>query len=357
MSTPWNNQLVSLVIVSAPSGAYAGIFVYSPAPGHGNLIGSWAASAGTDPYGNAYPQGLNVTLGTISGVSITGGTITGTTITGGTITGTTFNGTNFVLNSSGFFFYSGTPALGNLATSIAPTAGTDSFGNVYPAGIGIEQNGLNLINQVSSTPAAQSNASVLYSSGLGRLRYINSGGADMILERANLNVGNFTMNTQTLPTVMSGALNYLAGEAVLGSEYEIEIVGTWKGPTGAASSVFTFDMLLDGTAFSQGDTSLNVGTVIVQQAAIVYAFRVTFRMLITTLGSSGQAIVWSDGSADEKGVNSGNTSTYVSLNNVSVNNNIDTTIAHTLAIYCHWSSTTGTGHSAITYRTKIARRN
>lgn len=114
MSNPWSNQLVSLVIVAAPPGQYAGIFVYSPSPRLGTLIGSWAAQAGVDPYGNAYPQGLNVTTGSITGV--------------------TFNGTNFVINSSGMFFYSGTPAAGNLILSIANASGTDAFGNAYLSG-------------------------------------------------------------------------------------------------------------------------------------------------------------------------------------------------------------------------------
>jgi hypothetical protein len=47
----------------------------------------------------------------------------------------TFKGTNFEINSSGAFFYSGTPALGNLVASIAPAGGTDSHGNIYYAGI------------------------------------------------------------------------------------------------------------------------------------------------------------------------------------------------------------------------------
>lgn len=46
----------------------------------------------------------------------------------------TFNGTDFVINTSGAFFYSGTPAAGNLIASIAITAGTDSFGNHYADG-------------------------------------------------------------------------------------------------------------------------------------------------------------------------------------------------------------------------------
>jgi hypothetical protein len=46
----------------------------------------------------------------------------------------TFNGTDFIINSSGAFFYSSTPAAGNLIASIAPAAGTDASGNNYLAG-------------------------------------------------------------------------------------------------------------------------------------------------------------------------------------------------------------------------------
>lgn len=47
----------------------------------------------------------------------------------------TFSGTNFVINSSGEFFYSGTPAGGNLVASITNAAGADDgHGNAYLAG-------------------------------------------------------------------------------------------------------------------------------------------------------------------------------------------------------------------------------
>ena len=51
----------------------------------------------------------------------------------------TFQGTDFVINTNGAFFYSGTPAAGNLVASMAPVAGTDSFGNNYLAGVGSYQ--------------------------------------------------------------------------------------------------------------------------------------------------------------------------------------------------------------------------
>jgi hypothetical protein len=42
------------------SGSGEGLFIYSGTPGTGNLIGSWAQTASTDAYGNAYPAGLQV---------------------------------------------------------------------------------------------------------------------------------------------------------------------------------------------------------------------------------------------------------------------------------------------------------
>lgn len=46
----------------------------------------------------------------------------------------TFRGTEFIINSSGYFIYDGTPANGNLVISITSASGTDSFGNAYLEG-------------------------------------------------------------------------------------------------------------------------------------------------------------------------------------------------------------------------------
>ena len=115
MSGPWSNQAVSLIILTEQTTGFSGLFGYSPTVGAGNLIFSLAAKAGTDPYGNAYPQGLSTTLGAISG--------------------TTFTGSDFIINDSGSFFYSGTPAVNNLIASIAGARGTDPFGNTYYEGV------------------------------------------------------------------------------------------------------------------------------------------------------------------------------------------------------------------------------
>jgi hypothetical protein len=49
----------------------------------------------------------------------------------------TYMGQNYVINENGMFFYSGTPAAGNMTGSWAPAAGTDPYGNAYPAGLEI----------------------------------------------------------------------------------------------------------------------------------------------------------------------------------------------------------------------------
>jgi hypothetical protein len=62
-----------------------GIFVYSSTPATGNLIGSWASVAGTDQFGNGYPQGLSVLQGLITGIGIDSTEITNSTFEDGAI--------------------------------------------------------------------------------------------------------------------------------------------------------------------------------------------------------------------------------------------------------------------------------
>lgn len=61
-----------------------------------------------------------------------------------------FIGTRYVINSSGAFFYNGTPAAGNLIASIAAQGGTDAFGNGYLAGITGYDNGNGFFTNLSS---------------------------------------------------------------------------------------------------------------------------------------------------------------------------------------------------------------
>jgi hypothetical protein len=98
-----------LVIVYG-TGPGSGLFVYSGQPAAGNPPIFWAASASTDPYGNALPS------------------------TTGVAGGGAFRAGNTIINIHGVFTYSGTPAAGNLITSDAQQAGVDDFGNTYKQG-------------------------------------------------------------------------------------------------------------------------------------------------------------------------------------------------------------------------------
>lgn len=84
-----------LTVVTYPPGAqdtqarividgYRGaIFEYENGGPSGALVSSWAMSAGTDPYGNPYPEGF----------------------AGGE--GSSFSGSDFIINNTGIFFYTG----------------------------------------------------------------------------------------------------------------------------------------------------------------------------------------------------------------------------------------------------------
>jgi hypothetical protein len=71
-SDPYGNP----VTASAITDSGFPFLLYSGTPALGNLILSLSPFAGVDDVGNSYPEGLNVTAGTISGVSVSGTTIT-----------------------------------------------------------------------------------------------------------------------------------------------------------------------------------------------------------------------------------------------------------------------------------------
>jgi hypothetical protein len=61
------------VIIVGPGG---GLFVYSPTAAAGNLVASISATAGTDPYGNAYVSGIaDYSPGALQGVAVDNGMI------------------------------------------------------------------------------------------------------------------------------------------------------------------------------------------------------------------------------------------------------------------------------------------
>ena len=104
--------------------------LYNGTPGAGNLVASISATAGTDPFGNAYGAGLN--LGSQTGAHF----------------GVDPSGNVYIVNSAdlivmkivpgddAFYVYSTAGAgAGTLVASISPAPGTDTYGNTRQAGI------------------------------------------------------------------------------------------------------------------------------------------------------------------------------------------------------------------------------
>lgn len=126
MPSGWQNGpiVATQIIIYGTQGA---ILIYSPFPGAGNLIGSWASNGGTDSYGNSYPAGLSVDQGVISGTLI-----------------------QLVSGSGLLAVYNGPPDSGDLIGSWSSSAGTDPYGNSYPAGLAITNaSGQQVVGQFS----------------------------------------------------------------------------------------------------------------------------------------------------------------------------------------------------------------
>jgi len=102
-----------------------------------------------------------------------------------------FEGTDFVINTSGAFFYSGTPAAGNLIASITNAAGTDAETNAYLAGFvtygivsgqltAVQINGSTLRWSTAATEAGPwAGASQIQQDGLGNLILASMFGATL----------------------------------------------------------------------------------------------------------------------------------------------------------------------------------
>jgi hypothetical protein len=312
----------------------------------GNQVNIWGAGVWTPVTWTA--------SSVIAASSITASLIAAGTIIAGAVDGTTITGATLIADGSSgeILVYSGTPATGNLIGSWSGAAGTDGHSNSYPAGLAVETGGMVLLNQ-GSAPATVTGGSTLYTSSSGRLRYLSNSGADLVLDRSKLDDTNVSMTTSASPVIMSRTLSYLGGEAQVASEYEIEIDGTITTP-GSTPQAFTFDLFVDGAAVGSA-SSFTLGTSMLA-AGITQGYCVRYRLTVDSTGAGGKCTVAADGGTARLAVNLGNTATTSAINVIQVNLAFDTTSNHSLAIYCHWGVAPGSG-SAITYRTKLTRRN
>jgi hypothetical protein len=200
------------VVLPSSTSFDAAFLVYNGVPATGTLIGSWSGAAGTDDYGNPYPAGLNVTVGAISG--------------------TTFEGTDFVLNSAGMFFYTATPAAGNMYMSVSNNAGSDAYGNTYKAG-------LTLYNVVGGNRATLE-LLVSPSQDIPAIQLATGAASEQSFAAVYNLLINTGLATEYENLVVQGpASTYDSTQAM------IFLVGNSKNGSGAASGIF-------GTAVSGG---------------------------------------------------------------------------------------------------------
>jgi hypothetical protein len=130
---------------TAPASPATGDLWYDTAAGL--LLSQWDGSAwvpyqiGTGAIANGAVTASQIAANTITAGQLAAGIvyagiIDSTTVNAVTFTGSVFEGADFIINSSGSFYYAGTPAAGNLSTSSVPgtAGGADAFGNQYLPG-------------------------------------------------------------------------------------------------------------------------------------------------------------------------------------------------------------------------------
>lgn len=130
------NQLTLIVQATA-----AAVLIYNGVAALGTLIGSWAGTAGTDPYGNAYPAGINATNGTLSGITINlstllnsfiqQGTITNSTVSGSVINAGTMTDTKITFTQTGL----GTLLIYSTTTTTVTQSANGTYTFTAPAGV------------------------------------------------------------------------------------------------------------------------------------------------------------------------------------------------------------------------------
>jgi hypothetical protein len=115
----------------------------------------------------------------------------------GTVTGGSFDGTNFIISPAGMFFYSGTPALGNLILSATNNVSVDSFGNVVRP------------NSFTAYGTAGANATLEQTSGVGRLRFPSGSASELFSPQIASSLG--VSGTQFIGAAFEGAQLNVAG--------------------------------------------------------------------------------------------------------------------------------------------------
>jgi hypothetical protein len=165
--------------------------------------------------------------------------IFGLVLSGGTITGP-----DYIINSQGIFFYSSTPAAGDLIAWFAPAAGTDQFGNGFTEGLNVGGMGQNiaLIPQQNSA----FNITTAIAGVLQAVAQLGSGDGSQVVAGliGSLLLGTSTATKQT--TVIGSPLGSTSAAYILlesendgGTDTPVITFGTVTSPDSGTTLVYT----------------------------------------------------------------------------------------------------------------------
>jgi len=199
--------------------------------------------------------GSNIAAGTITASNIASGTITATQIAANTIDvgnlaagivyagivdGTTITGGSLVADGAAgnVLVYSGTPETGNLVGSWSALAGTDTYGNTYPAGLSVLQGqitGVGITNTTITNSTFQGD--ILTDSTLSGASLLGGSilEADIQFDTGGGNLLNYTSTTSTITENSNGTYTWTVPSNVTSAK--VECWGAGAGGNGGSTSV------------------------------------------------------------------------------------------------------------------------
>lgn len=338
------------------------------------------------------------------------------TIRGGAIVGGTLTGTDWIINAAGSFFYSSTPAHGNLVASIASAGGTDGFGNVYQAGTwaygsagasaGLGASGIDAAlllvpggsTHVTSVPqviAAGTNAGAVNEAEWLVLESGKAGGHDdatiqLISQNANATAaarmvfefgGSIAVQiNKTNVTITTGGGTGFSGTPDI-SQVDTTVdtnanngtqpmTQTWAIPAldPQVGTVYEIETTFNGTfqsatlgfkpRLSANPTMVTSGGDVIANtffgAGAGFAGHVRLKMIVTATGAGGTADFFINGGVGNNGNRSpGVNEAYLSSQATGVA--IDTTAANTLVIVSVWGSNVA-GQTVVSHGSTFTRK-
>jgi hypothetical protein len=227
--TPGQSSAITFADKIVVFGPGNGVFIYQQGtvPGLGNPPIAWMSSGLVDPFGNVLPSTTGVAG---SGVFMAGDTI---------------------IEPSGTFGYSGTPAAGNLIYSDTVAALTDSFGNAVPGGIvnyfdgGLSgffavqtfQGNINFLNSTTEAGPWNIYASLEPDATTGTLAYFDNGGNKYF-------IGNKAFRNNAVPVTISstipGPVLTIGPLLTSGAGYHVRGWALYLGNQAAGAPIFSW---------------------------------------------------------------------------------------------------------------------